>query len=44
MDMAADCVDAPCRTFEADTAAPWQRAPRLDRVNVVAVRVAWHES
>ena len=42
--MAADRVDAPCRNFEADSAAPWQRAPRLDHVEVVAVRAAGHES
>ena len=44
IDMAAVRVDAPCRTFEADSAAPWQRAPPLARVQVVAVRAAWHES
>ena len=31
-------------TFEADSAAPWQRAPPLDHVQVAAVRAAWHES
>ena len=30
--------------FEADSAAPWQRAPPLDHVQVAAVRAAWHES
>ena len=42
--MAADCVDAPRRNFEADSSAPWPRAPPLDRVKVVAVRAAGHES
>ena len=41
--MAADRVDAPCRNFEADSAAPYQRAPPLARVHV-AVRAAGHES
>ena len=44
IDMAADCVDAPRRNFEADSSAPWPRAPLLDHVKVVAVRAAGHES
>ena len=32
------------RNFEVDSAAPWQRAPPLDHVQVAAVRAAWHES
>ena len=44
IDVAADCVDAPSRDVEADSAAPWHHAPPLDRVKVVAVRAAWHES
>ena len=43
IDVAADCLAAPRRNFEADRAAPWQRAP-LDHVQVAAVRAAWHES
>ena len=39
-----DCLAAPHRTFEADSAAPWQRALPLDHVQVAAVRAAWHES
>ena len=31
-------------SFEVDCAAPWQRAPPLDHVQVAAVRAAWHES
>ena len=31
-------------TFEADSPAPWQRAPPLDHVQVAAVRAAWHGS
>ena len=42
--MAADCVNAPRRNVKADSAAPWQCAPPLDRVKVVSVRAAWHES
>ena len=42
--MAADCVDAPRRNVKADSAAPWQCAPPLDRVKVVSVRAAWQES
>ena len=42
--MAADCLAAPRRNFEADGAAPWQHAPPLDYVQVAAVRAAWHES
>ena len=44
IDMAADCLAAPRRNFEADSAAPWQRTPPLDHVEVAAVRAAWHES
>ena len=44
IEMAADCVDAPRRNFEADSSAPWPRAPPLDSVKVVAVRAAGHES
>ena len=44
IDVAADCLAAPRRNFEADSAAPWQRAPALDHVQVAAVRAAWHES
>ena len=44
IDVAADCLAAPRRNFEADSAAPWQRAPPLDHVQVSAVRAAWHES
>ena len=44
IEMAADCVDAPRRNFEADSSAPWPRAPPLDRVKVVTVRAAGHES
>ena len=32
------------RSFEIDSAAPWQRAPPLDNVQVAAVLAAWHES
>ena len=44
IDVAADCLAAPRRNFEVDSAAPWQRAPPLDHVQVAAVRAAWHES
>ena len=44
IDVAADCLTAPRGNFEADIAAPWQRAPPLDNVQVAAVRAAWHES
>ena len=44
IDVAADCLAAPRRNFEADSVAPWQRAPPLDHVQVAAVRVVWHES
>ena len=44
IDVAADCLAARRRNFEADSAAPWQRAPPLDNVQVAAVRAAWHES
>ena len=44
IDVGADCLAAPRRNFEADSAAPWQRAPPLDHVQVAAVRAAWHES
>ena len=40
IDVAADCFAAPRRNFEADSAAPWQRAPPLDHVQVAAVRAA----
>ena len=43
IDVDANCIAAPRRNFEADRAAPWQRAPPLDHVGV-AVRAAWHES
>ena len=46
IDVAADCLAAPRRNLEADSAAPWQRAqraPPLDHVDVAAVRAAWHE-
>ena len=32
------------RSLEVDSAAPWQRAPPLDHVQVAAMRAAWHES
>ena len=44
IEVAADCLAAPRRNFEADSAAPWQRAPPLDYVQVAAVRAAWRES
>ena len=44
IDTAANCLPAPRRNFEADGAAPWQRAPPLDQVEVDAVRAAWYES
>ena len=44
IDVDADCLAAPRRNFEADITAPWQRTPPLDRVQVAAVRAAWHES
>ena len=44
IDVAADCLAAPRRNFEANSAAPWQRAPPLDHVQVAAVRAAWYES
>ena len=44
IDVAGDCLAAPRRNVEADSAAPWQRAPRLDHVQVAAVRAAWRES
>ena len=31
------------RSFEVDSAAPWQRAPPLDHVQVAAVRAAWYQ-
>ena len=43
IDVVADCLAAPRRNFEADSAAPWQRAPPLDHVQVAAMRAAWHE-
>ena len=39
----AYCIAAPRRDFEADSAAPWQRAPPLDHMQVAAVRAAWHQ-
>ena len=44
IDVAADCLAAPRRNFQADSAAHWQRAPPLDHVQDAAVRAAWHES
>ena len=44
IDVAADCLAAPRRNFEADSPAPWQRPLPLDHVQVAAVRVVWHES
>ena len=44
IDVGADCLGARRRNLEADSAAPWQRAPPLDNVQVAAVRAAWHES
>ena len=44
IDVAADCLAAPRRNFEADGVAPWQRIPSLDDVQVAAVRAAWLES
>ena len=38
IDVAGDCLAAPRQNFEADSAAPWQRAPPLDHVQVAAVR------
>ena len=38
IDVAGDCLAAPRRNFEADSAAPWQRAPPLEHVQVDAVR------
>ena len=39
----ADSIAAPRRNFEADSAAPLQRAPPLDHVQIAAVRAAWHQ-
>ena len=44
IDVAGDCLAAPRRNFEADRAAPWQRVPPLDHVQVAAVRAAWRLS
>ena len=44
IDVVPDCLGAPRRNFEADSAAPWQRAQPLHHVQVAAVRAAWHES
>ena len=44
IDIAADCLAAPRRKIEADSAAPWQRTPPLDHVQLAAVRAAWHAS
>ena len=38
--MAADCLAAPRRNVEADSAAPWRRAPPLDHVPAAGVRAA----
>ena len=43
IDVAADCLAAPRRNFEADSTAPWQRALPLDHVEVAAVRATWHD-
>ena len=39
-----NCLASPRRIYEAYSAAPWQRAPPLDHVQVAAVRAAWQES
>ena len=44
IDVGADCLAAPRRNVEADSAAQWQRAEPLDHLQVAAVRAAWHES
>ena len=45
IDVAAECLAAPRRNVEADSAAaPWKRAPPLDHVQVAAVRAAGHDS
>ena len=44
IEVAADCFAAPRRNVEADSAAPWLRAPPVDHVQVAAVRAAWHGS
>ena len=44
IDVAGDFLAAPRRNFEVDSAAPWQRVPPLDHVQVAAVRAAWRES
>ena len=44
IEVAADCFAAPRRNVEADSAAPWKRAPPPDHEQVVAARAAWHES
>ena len=38
IDVVVDRLAAPRRNFEADSAAPWQRAPPLDHVQLAAVR------
>ena len=42
IDVAAAFLGAPRRNFEAGSAAPWQRAPPLDHVQVAAVGAVWH--
>ena len=47
IDLAADFLAAPRGNFEANSAAPWQRAqraPPLDHVEVAASRTAFIES
>ena len=44
IDVAVDCLAAPRRNVEADSAGPWQRAPPLHHVQLAAVRAAWHAS
>ena len=47
IDVAADFLAAPRGNFEANSAAPWQRAqraPPLDHVEVAASRTAFIES
>ena len=43
IDVAAGCLAAPRPNVEVDSAAPWQRVPPLDNVQVAAVRAAWYE-
>ena len=44
INVAVDCLASPRQNVEAESAAPWQRAPPLDHVQVAAVRAAWHDS